>query len=118
MNKDIFRYFDGAVYRFADPLKIDRDLFIAAGCPINVLIEKSKNQDSPEGKRAEGAWIECVRAAFEMKPFDILTGEGATEDDCRRAWQDYTAFLEKKNQNPEPPPPSSTPTPESTPAQF
>lgn len=123
-DKKVFKYFDGSAWVFGDPLHIYRVLQEQTGgelnrfiresnakrpCPCtmketppdpNVLCDLCGNDGHVDNTEVSGpartAILAAVRVAFELKPFDKVTGEGATEEICDWAMDCYQAYMESK----------------------
>lgn len=100
MKRDIFRYHDGTKERYCDPLKALRAMVRECHGDLAGVVENCKSP-SPE-LAASGAekFIAAGRVAFEMTPFNAMTGEGAMDEDVLSVLGAFWAFLEKKNATP------------------
>lgn len=98
-EKQIFKYHTGAAEQYGDPLAIERKLrALTAGQPGKLAAQTADPElDDASWARAEEKLIQAVREAFEMAPFDKTTGQGATDAMCKRLWNDFWGYLEKKN---------------------
>lgn len=107
--------FNGAEMVFYDPLRLKRRLQALLGSETQELLANWGHLDAQE------RFLAAVRAAFDLPPFDQVTGGGATEEVVLGLWDGYNGWL-KKNGRGTPPsattsPPTATPpdTPPPTP---
>jgi hypothetical protein len=110
-EKSCFKYFNGEVELFGDPLALRRKLNVSCGCdPAELWDRMEKSESLTEKWALQGKMWQAVREAFGMLPFDPLTGKGAQDEHCIKAWNDFWLWMdEKKN----PQPSSQTPPPRS-----
>ncbi len=99
---------------FGDPLALSRELSILLDGDPNGVIRAARGtqerdangkiiagqpSEKPEEVvvrlQAERRLLAAVREAFGMDPFDRATGQGATDEDCRRALNCYLEWQEK-----------------------
>jgi hypothetical protein len=128
MNKNIFQFYNGVKIVHGDPMAIHRRLRVESGHKLYDLIEKineppdyqmwrrilGKADASTEDKAKARASIsqadaQMDAAALELQPaivkafplveFNQETGEGATEDDARKAMNDLAEWLAQKKTN-------------------
>ncbi len=121
-DRKIYRYQDGSGNtRFADPLIIRTTLLSLAmqhGKTVNGLIDEGKAVDlknaTPEqlveGWNALKLLASITMDAFELKPMDPATGDGATMAQAIALINHYHRFCEKKNRKPASPATSMPPT--------
>ena len=121
-RKNVFSYFNGAETIYADPLAIYRRLAHALGGNPNEVVQRSElgitgpreaypdDQAYEEALAAEVAsepmrfeameqLLEAIRVVFRMEPFVPATGKGATEKDCRDAFEAFIAYLEDQKKS-------------------
>lgn len=107
-QRSIYSYHDGERTVWADPLELRRLLRLAAGQDPGKLAQHAaplyggvdlSAEDYQLAHAAEDRLVNAVRVAFSLATFDPATGAGATYSDALRTWNDFCAWLEKKNQN-------------------
>lgn len=106
-ERNIFEYFDGEKKLFGDPLALQRKIRIALGADWDFVREHTGpgDHEEPQKSIAHGKMLAAVREAFGMRPFDPLSGKGATDKLCLATWNTFSSWLdEKKN------PPVTSPT--------
>lgn len=125
-ERGIFAYNDGLQDRFGDPFAIRRRLDAALGNVNKVLLDCHADDVPPKPDDWEGAWppadwspveaavmhaatargrlVEAVREAFEMLPFDPVSGTGALEEQCNAAFTAYSEHAQKKRTSTATPP--------------
>jgi hypothetical protein len=95
-ERAIFRYYNGAQIVYGDPLHMDLRLREALGGNAKQVYEDYNDDEHPEVNiPATLKLIEATRAAFEMLPFDPLTGQGARDEHCLKALWDLWEWTEK-----------------------
>lgn len=123
-SRNVFSYHDGQRQRYADPLRVRRLLQKETGGELwhvwslanevqkalgrmaraeRSPAEAGATAELPEGPSAEmfaaeEALLDAARVAFDLPPFDPDTGEGATEEVCRRCLSSWLDWLSKKNE--------------------
>lgn len=95
IRKACFRFWNGARFVWADPLRVERRLYAALGDP-HAVFAASQSSEFVIASTALEQLVEAVRDVFRMEPFDDETGAGATEEDCRNALQALWDYLAKK----------------------
>lgn len=120
MNEKIYPYDDGQARVYADPWKALSDLTrLLGGDPEGVRrratmpppgdVLGDNNERHPPDPDALAQWrletteareqlVDAVRQAFEMQPFDKVTGTGARFDQCLDLMDDFLAWV-KKNES-------------------
>lgn len=105
-RKQIFQFWDGQSWRYADPMVIVRGLqdhptFNWERDPVLV---------STGDLSALKVCADAVRDVFGVTPFDGSTGKGLTEGECLGLLSEFSAYLGavKKNGNPSPTPSGPT----------
>lgn len=97
---------DGARDRYWDPLVVHRRLAAALeGNPAQWLQDCQSKDPVLKNKALEKTYPAIVYA-FDLVPFDIMTGCGTTEKQAKELMNRFHAWLEKKN-----PTPDTSPTP-------
>jgi len=97
-KRNIFPYHNGVALVYADPLAIYRRLVLALDGEPNRWIEESRSDVAVLRVNAEQRLDQAVRVAFEMAPFDPLTGGGATAEFCDAALDAYLVYLDAKKE--------------------
>ena len=119
MTNEICKYHDGEKERFGDPWRIERLLDAHAGGDFDALIDQTKSPNTDISCPAFDQLYTAIRVAFDLKPFDATTGQGATEEFCHDLYKKFRDWQDKKKANTETPPTTQQPmvgTPPSPPA--
>lgn len=116
-ERKVFRYEVAGRARWADPLAVWRALLRESGGRF-LSWQKDASADRPPAPPdgapeeialaheasfllarfdAEERCLACVRAAFELPPFDRDTGEGVCEQDCWDVLASFQGWLEKND---------------------
>lgn len=110
-RKQIFQFWDGTAWRYADPMVIVRGL----------QDHPTFNWDRDPALVAVGdlsalkVCADAVRDVFGVLPFDGGTGVGLTEGECLALLGEFSSYLGTVKKNGNPPPMPSEPTePESS----
>lgn len=105
--KNIFKYNNGEVDLFADPIAVDRKLRMALGddfATLKALFEvdgDGKLTSSPlEFMMATEKQIAATRQAFGCQPFDPHTGKGATDDVVLELWEQFWNWMADQKKTP------------------
>ncbi len=106
----LFYYFNGEKPVFGDPLTLYRRLLARLGSDPNALIEQVNHEAVEVSAPATETFLIAVRAAFDMVPFDAVTGKGSRDEDAFAAFNQFSDFIEKKNLSAATSPTSSPPT--------
>jgi len=88
------RYHDGERERYGDSAHIERALYMALGADFTATLDAAEKGNA----EAVGAVCDACRLAFEMRPFDLATGEGATEPECFAALAALWASISADNE--------------------
>jgi len=106
-QRNIYSYHNGERTVCADPLELRRFLRLAAGQDPGKLAQHAaplyggvdlSAEAYQLAQAAEERLVDAVRKAFGLVAFDSATGTGATYSDALQTWNDFCAWLEKKNQ--------------------
>jgi hypothetical protein len=114
-DKQIYRYTlpDGTP-RAADPLYVRRRLSRLLGGDGAAVVRDFNGDDDGMAEEAYRRLSAAVCEAFGLgRPFDPATGEGVTEAAWVGVWNDFQAWLVKKNTNTADSPTASTSSPDS-----
>ena len=120
----VYPYSNGLTRVFADPFRILRELAVLLnGDPREVLEAARKavprsSEGQPVDSEAEKVataeramaqirLADATKQAFELTPFDKMTGTGFTDDEALELLYDFVAWLKKKQTNGVSPPPSA-----------
>ena len=103
-------YWNGRNNVYQDPLKIRRILKAALDGKPDVWIGRTASPDPVEASLALDKIAKAARSAFDMVPFDGLSGKGATETQCLRAVQMFLDWQSSKKVSTKPSPICSPPT--------
>lgn len=113
-EKQIFRYFDGKKYRFADPVTIRRRMAMSVSPEtLFAVLDRCQDKEESIALPAKEQIIGAIRTAFEMpKNPDAEKEEdyGATDDECVNAMNAYVEFDKKKERTTVSTPTSQPPT--------
>lgn len=134
-ERDIFKYYDGAEHVYCDPGAVYRDLLVKTRGKPNELqrvantkcvppdesakaispqlfmqMEAEYSQKLADAAEAQKLLEDLVRQLFQMRPYDRKTNTGATVFHCMKVWDDFAAFMSKKNKTRESERTLSTPT--------
>lgn len=91
---------------FADPIAAYRELNAALGGQPQKVIEESNHGD-PEAKcRANQLLQEAACRVFHLEPFNMETGRGMLQEECKGRITDFLLWL-KKNEPASPTPPTT-----------
>lgn len=107
---DIFPYNDGEKDRFGDPMRIERLLDTTAGGSFAKLLQLALSENPDISNPATDRELLCIQTAFEIKPFDPLTGQGTTEEFQFNLYDEFLRWRDKKKANGDSPPSLPTPT--------
>lgn len=110
-------YADDGAPVYADPLAIDRKLKLLLGGDVTRALEEYHSPDPAVALPAAEQFVHAICVAFGLTPFDPRTGQGTIESECVRTWNNYQAWVEKKNQKAGNSPTSAPPTPASSPSK-
>jgi hypothetical protein len=83
---------DGQVV-MGDPLRILRRLTYHLGGDPNEVLAKQNSPDPGEKYQADEAVYPAVCQAFDLVPFDPLTGKGTTEAEAQEILDHYRAWV-------------------------
>jgi hypothetical protein len=96
--------------QWGDPVRILRHLtFLLDGDP-NAVLEKVRSGSPGEQHDALEKLLPAIISAFDVRPFDKVTGEGLTEDDLEGLLDGFIEWLALKKKKAEESPSSYTPT--------
>jgi hypothetical protein len=132
MSKNLFRYYNGTDFVYADPFAVDtrfaraalhEDLNLLEQWIANVprdddgavVLNKFSAGDQQLYMEACLRYVPLICAALEIKQFDTRTGEGMTSEDVLLVWRDFNEWRSSVKKNTEELPSSPTPTEESVP---
>lgn len=102
MNRKVFGpYNDGAKDVYADPLRVHRLLVNELKGQHREVLAASRSQSNEIAFPAIERLIAAVRVAFDMTPWDVATGTGATEDDCFNVLDQFLEWQDKKKESAE-----------------
>lgn len=91
-ERAVFTYYNGERDVSADPLRLQRNLYIALGKPDEAF-EAYRQGDA----HAANCIIDNAREVFGMVPFNAETGTGAWDEDVEEALAALWDYLEKKS---------------------
>lgn len=90
-------YFNGAKEVLADPLALNRKIKALMGGNPAKLVEDYNSGIAEVAFEAGERFFAAVREAFGLVAFDPETGDGMTESDCLKCWNDFQSWLKKKD---------------------
>lgn len=113
MEKRIFPYKAGGIHDpvtvFADPLSTYRRIVTEVGGDLDGTLQMMQSLNPSQAIAATEKLLAATRAAFNLTPFNGMTGEGCCDEDVQALLERFTAWCEKKN-------PSAETSPTSPPA--
>lgn len=109
-DREIFEYYNGERNVFGDPLRIWRTLNNLLEGDPNKVLQEAKSPIVDIAHPAQEKVLGAVDAAFEMVPFDSVTGYGAMESDRLAALDSFLVWVQKKSPRQETLATSSLPT--------
>ncbi len=121
-ERKIFKYHDGLQEVYGDPLLIQGEIAICFPDSVTVVATiRNTRTDESDHVRLMAAWharrrlCGAVREAFQMAPYDRLTGKGAVDAQCIAVWnlfQEFLLTLKKNGASPPTSPPSTASPPD------
>lgn len=96
-----FLYHDGEKDIHGDPLTLHRALVRATAGQLEELLKQARSDDPATAVLAAEKVIDCTRVAFDLIPYDRLTGRGVMDRDALailKRFRDADSSLKKKRE--------------------
>lgn len=105
-QRQIYKYEDAGVERWADPIAVRLAIRKNCGCEPDELAEKAEKLTIPgipqadfeESLAAKAKLLAAVVQAFGILAFDPATAKGWTEEELHVLYNHFCGWLQKKNQ--------------------